>query len=157
MTKTHGSRKIYFAIAFLAIILVVALIFAYKIYFPSAYSSTSTRQWVPIEVNSENLPNVLESTSIIHDLPDESLISLIIGESKYILDKYSVVVGELANPDVKLTLPDEYFDIIGQVGICSALVRAQQRGDLGISFSGSTASLAWKYRALGKYRSCLGA
>ena len=158
MTEKN-SVKIYFAMAIVALVLVLGIFFAYRIYFPYTTSDSSNvlpQQWVPINVNSENLPIVLESNSIIQDLPEESLISLTIGESTYKIERDSVVPGKLTNPDVEIRLPEKYFELIGQSGFCGALKIAKENGEIEISFSGSTTSLAWKYRALGKYRSCLG-
>jgi len=153
MPEVKKSHKVRYAIIIVLIVIVVAGYFAYRMYFPK--SSTGGSSWVPVEVNSQTLPNVLESTSVVHDLPEEGVISLKIGSSSYKVEKDSVVPGEVANPDVQITLPDKYFDIIGKSGLCNALKQATNSNELEVSFDGSSTSLAWKYRALAKYKSCI--
>lgn len=117
---------------------------------------TEQTTWTPIEVNQGNVANVMTQSSFVQDIPKEGVIALYVGEKGYTLTRGKMEAGIPGSPDVTVTMPESYLDVLGQSGWCVAMQQAYHNQDVGIEMHGSTASLAWKYRALEKYRLCLG-
>lgn len=141
----------------LALVLAIVLVLSAVVWFTMFRTeSGATSVWQPIALTSQNLPGYLEQFRPVQELPDESSIALTVGENSYAIQRGSVHEGEAVNPDLEISLPSDYLDIMGEHGWCTALHTAQSRGDLHVVFHGSESELAWKYRALFKYRNCLG-
>lgn len=151
-TKTKSKKKWIIAGVLIAVLL-VAVVIVWNITRPS---SVATSTWQPIELTSANLPSYLSQFQPVNELPEDSQIALIVGNSEYVVTKGSVALGKASNPEITVSLPEKYFDIVGQKGWCAGVQEAQRNGELGVSFNGSPASLGWKYRALLKYRLCIG-
>lgn len=112
--------------------------------------------WTPIEVNQGNVASVMTQSSFVQDIPEEGLIALYVGDKGYTITKGKMEAGVPSSPDVTVRMPESYLEVLGQSGWCVAMQQAYHNQDVGIEMHGSTASLAWKYRALEKYRLCLG-
>ncbi len=149
--KKKSKRKYFIGIIILLAIIVVGY-FTWSYFFPKREGTP----WVPINLTAENLPSYLERLNAIHDLPQDGVIALTIGSSPYTIEKGKVREGLPSSADLSITLPDAYFEIFGQYGWCAGLQIARQRGELGIELGGSETGLLWKYKALAKYKGCLG-
>src|SRR3989338_11004811 len=112
--------------------------------------------WQTVDLTKDNLPTYLERFKPVHDIPEEGVIELAVGDEGYTISKGKVIRGAPADADVKLTLPVSSFEVIGQQGWCAGLQQARADGNLGIELHGSETELAWKYRSLFNYRRCLG-
>jgi hypothetical protein len=135
------------------VIIIAALIGGFM-FFGKEESSGST--WTPIEVNQDNVASVMSQSSLVRDVPEEGVVAFYVGNTGYTITKGNMVKGAPANPDITLRMPESYLTVLGQYGWCVALQQANQNQELGMELHGSTASTAWKYRTLEKYRLCLG-
>ncbi len=114
-------------------------------------------------VNYSNIEKVMSSNYLIRAIPSEGVISLIIYnfsnkniEKMFILTKSSFLEGEIENPEITLRIPSFYLDKLNNKNFCTIIQEANSKGDLQFETSLSTTSLAWKYRALLKYKDCFG-
>lgn len=117
--------------------------------------SASYAAWQPIEVTLENLPNVMEQTPYVQELPRGALIELYIGSTPYTIVKGSLEEGSPANPDVTIKIPEKYLSVMGQYGVCAMVYAANKAGELTVEAHQSGTSLGWKYKTLVKYKDCL--
>lgn len=145
-------------IVLLAIIgaLVVLGIVTYSLLSYFGIIGTSSAGWTPREITQNNVAQILSQTNIMQDIPEAGIIAAYIGDAGYTLRKGSMSAGAPSNPDVTLRIPESYLEIMGQYGPCAAFAQARQDGVLGIEMHSESSSLAWKYRGLAKYKSCLG-
>jgi hypothetical protein len=146
-------KKTWFIVSALVIIAAIVFFVGWKITRPA---QASVGVWQPIELTKENLPAYLSQFQPVNELPKDSEIALRVGSSEYIVTKGDVKLGKASNPEITITLPEKYFEIVGQKGWCAGVHEAQVNRDLDVSFNGSPAALGWKYRSLLKYRLCLG-
>ena len=123
----------------------------------------SSQEYVMVSVTKENLPQFLNSISIIDDLPENGEIELRLfnfnsgersWEETYVMKQGGAYQGNAENPDVIILLHSKYVTELGN--ICPTLQQANRNGDLGFEFHDSTASLLWKYKKIVKYKDCLG-
>ncbi len=140
----------------IATVIVAVIAVGLIIVFTRSNSTSNVQTWQPISITAESLPGQLSDYGAIEKLPSDSTLELIVGQNHYTIKKGLVTQGTPENPDITFTLPASYFSIMGQYGWCSALAYARQQEDLGIQLHGSSAGLAWKYRALADYKKCLG-
>ncbi len=117
---------------------------------------TTSAGWTPREITQSNVAQVLSQTNLIQDIPEEGVIAAYIGDEEYTLRKGSMSAGVPSNPDITLRIPETYLATMGQYGPCAAFAKARGDGALGIVMHTESSSLAWKYRGLAKYKSCLG-
>ncbi len=150
--KLRGRKWKYVLIV---IGIIIILIFIAWLFLKTPKSS-GNMVWEPIDLNSENLPEYLGRFTLVHELPESGLIELAVGNNVYTITKGEVAVGKPDRPDIVLTLPASYLEIMGQHGWCAGVQRALADGNLGIEFKESQTELAWKYRSLFSYRKCLG-
>lgn len=143
-------------IGFGVIAVASALLFYASITGFSLFGSASTSKWQPITITQTNVASVLSRTSLVHDIPQEGVIAAYVGEKGYTIRKGVMEQGVPSNPDVTVRLPESYLEIMGQYGPCAAFATARNNGELAIEMHQSTSSLAWKYRGLARYKSCLG-
>lgn len=153
LTSQPGRKKIWIILLILVGIMVILGIGAYLLFLKPV---PSTGTWTPIDLTTENLPSYLSQFSPIQELPEEGVILLAVGDTKYTITRGGVSPGAPAQPDIALTLPESYLKVIGERGWCAGLSQARANGDLGVALQGSETSLAFKYRVLAKYRSCFG-
>lgn len=135
------------------VVLVVAVVAGFMFFGKEESSGTP---WQPITVTQENVASVMSQSSLVHDVPEEGVVAFYVGEKGYSITKGKMESGAPANPDITIRMPESYLEVLGQHGWCTALAMAQQNQDLGLELHDSTASVAWKYKALEKYRTCLG-
>src|SRR3989338_1914407 len=118
--------------------------------------SVQTGTWTPITVTQDNVAAIMSQSSLVRDVPEDGVVAFYAGNTGYTITKGKMESGLPVSPDITITLPESYLAALGQYGWCAALQEARRNDDLGIELQGSTASFAWKYRALEKYRLCLG-
>ncbi|MEK6894378.1 MAG: hypothetical protein AABX10_02860 [Nanoarchaeota archaeon] len=107
-------------------------------------------------VGEDSFPTYLETHPAIESMPKSSSIGVIIGENNYEIDGRSVYLnnGEMDN-DIEVILPENYETIIGELGLCDAIKKANSDNDLKIELHANKATLLLKYRKLLKYSECL--
>jgi len=118
-----------------------------------------------IKITYDNF-NLLSKTEMIKALPDDAVLVLQFIknndiEKSYIVTKSKIEeinkeeISKLA-PDLIITIPSSYLDNLTTANFCSIIQEAKNNGDLGIDLKASKTSLAWKYKSMFKYKSCLG-
>ncbi len=151
MLDKRGSAR-FVLIGFFIVALLIAGYFIYDGFFAKPPSSA----WTPREITQENLPSELGRLAVVQEMPESGVIGLRVGEEDYAISGKSVSSGLAENADISVSLPESYLDIVGEQGWCAGLQQAKANGDLQVDLRQSTSSLAVKYRALLKYRECLG-
>lgn len=146
-------RKLYII---LGVILFVVLLCVSIAWYLGLIGSAYGEVWKPMVITQENVAQVISSTNLVQDLPNEASIQLNIGDKNYILRKGSMSEGKIENPDVEISIPESYLEVMGKYGPCVAMANARKNQELSISTGTSASNLAWKYRSLAKYKSCLG-
>jgi len=118
-----------------------------------------------IKITYDNF-NLLSKTEMIKALPDDAVLVLQFIknndiEKSYITTKSKIEeinkeeISKLA-PDLIITIPSSYLDNLTTANFCSIIQEAKNNDDLGIELKASKTSLAWKYKSMFKYKSCLG-
>ncbi|MFA5993103.1 MAG: hypothetical protein WC796_05345 [Candidatus Pacearchaeota archaeon] len=119
---------------------------------------------VNINGESVSLESYLASQDFVKDLPKSASISLKLYnfnsgerqvENVYAITKGSVRAGFASNPDVEIMIHSKYLDDLKN-GLCDAVAKAKDNGDVGIETKISTTSLMLKYAGMMKYKSCFG-
>ena len=77
-------------------------------------------------------------------------------EKSYILKKGSVKEGDLSNPDLIISINSNYLSSLTNKNFCEIIKKAYSNGDVSFETSLSKVSLAWKFKSMMKYKSCLG-
>jgi len=130
---------------------------------PASSTTKSTSKSITAPITQATFPSYAQSQPIINDIPDGTEILLKLynfntGERQwdvsYIVKKGSVIEGTLDNPELTLTLSSKYLADLNQIGFCATVKKANANGDLGMEFGVSELTLAWKYRAMMKYKEC---
>ncbi len=154
--KVKSNKKYFIATGIVIVLAVlVATIFLYSFDFSQSTSTKSAAGSGFTEaVTMETLPAFLESTEFVNDLPRNSKINLLVGDNEYMVTKNSVESGSYPDPDVTITVPESYVEQMDN-GLCETLSTAWDNGDIGVETSLSNLQLAWKYKGMMKYRSCL--
>jgi hypothetical protein len=145
---------VWLVTAIVVVMLAIGAVFAF-IFMPSSSNHTNSSLDIKMNVTEANFPVYLASTSLVSDLPSDASILLKTETKTYAVQKGTVVEGTLANPDIIMTLPSSYITQFSN-GFCATVHKAYAKGDLGISLNIGSTSAAWKYRALLKYKSCIG-
>lgn len=107
-------------------------------------------------VSEGSFPTYLETHPAIESMPKSSSVGVVIGENNYEIEGRSVYLSndEIDN-DIKVILPADYEEIIGELGLCDAIRKANTENNLKIELHASKATLFLKYRKLLKYSECL--
>lgn len=148
-------RTLFIIVGVIAFFVVGAIVAMRMLGFGLFASTDESRSWEPMIITQANVASVLSSTNIIQDMPDDARIALYIGDQAYRLSDEGMSAGVISEPDVTILIPESYLTLMGQHGPCAAISTARVNGDLHIELHEESASLAWKYRSLGKYRSCI--
>lgn len=107
-------------------------------------------------VSEESFPTYLETHPAIGSMPKSSSVGLVIGSKNYEIEGRNVyLINEHANEDFKITLPENYETIIGDLGLCEAVRKANKDNQLKVDLYVNKAFLLLKYRKLLKYSECL--
>lgn len=143
--------KIFIVLGILLVLIIGAGTYVYFEYF-----YLPVGKWTPIELTKENLPSYLERFGAIDDLPADSEIQLYVDNIPYTISKGKVDIGETTSADIVINLPGKYLEVMGEKGWCAGLSEAKNNGDIEIKVNGEGEDLLWKYKALVKYRDCIG-
>ncbi len=144
------NKKVTIAVV-LGVIILLALIYVAFLFRPVKYVPH-----VPVELDPETLPGYLSSLQLIDDLPRHSKIQINFGEYEYYVLDGEVVEGQEENPEMILSVPEEYIDRIGEVGACQASSEALDKNELSLEKLISDTELLWKYQSMLRYKDCLG-
>ena len=147
---------LWLIVSIAVVILAIAGIFVAPLLGWGSHSSDSaegTQQ--NVIVTEANFPTYLASTNLVKDLPGDASIILKTEKKTYAVQAGSVTEGSLDNPDMIITIPSSYIPKLSN-GFCTTMQEAYKSGDLSFSLNIGSASAAWKYRTLLKYKSCLG-
>lgn len=107
-------------------------------------------------VSDESFPTYLETHPAITSLPKSSSVGLLIGNKNYEIDGRNVyLTDDQGSKDIKITLPEGYETIIGELGLCDAIRKANKDNQLVVDIYASKTTLLFKYRKLLKYGECL--
>ena len=139
-------------------VLALALIVGAAIWVNSYFfqSSVGLSKHVPVELNEQNLPAYASQLSVVQDLPKDSKILVSFGNINYeVYNGQMRKVDSVNDAEISVYLPEEYIERIGEVGVCQALREANKGNEIGFESSLSDTQLAWKYKGMLKYKSCL--
>ena len=147
----------------------VVLVFALFLHYGVSSSSKASSQVVDsspsFPINYSNFEPVMSTNPLIKEIPHDSPVLLKfynfnsgvrVWENSYVLSNEGVVGGSLDDPKLIITLDSKYLSVLNNQNFCSVITAANRNSDLGIESSVSKTSLAWTYKSLVKYRSCLG-
>jgi len=118
-----------------------------------------------IKINYGNIAQVLSATSLVKELPKDTLLSLRFynfnsgtrqWEKSYIIKKGEVKERNTENADITFTLHSKYLKQLTNKNFCSIIKQARANKDLGIETGISKAKLLWKFKGMLRYRKCLG-
>jgi len=118
----------------------------------------------PEQVDFSNIAPTLSGTAIVQDFPSKVTAGLRfftfvggnrIWQNEYIITKGSVVEGQSKDAEVKVILHSKYVERFYREDFCNVLKDANKNGDLGYETHLGTIALAWKFKSLLKYKSCL--
>ncbi len=139
----------------LLVFLVVVVLAVSVMFFLGKESGSESFVRDPVILDSESLPAYLENYKLIDELPRETNIQLRVGTTGYTIVKGDVKSGFIDDPDVSISLPEEYFIKLGY-GLCPALRNAVKNGEMKAEMHLSKTKLLWKYKGLMKHKDCLG-
>ncbi len=107
-------------------------------------------------VSDGSFPTYLETHPAIESMPKSSSIDIVIGNNNYEIEGRNVYINNNeVDSDIKVILPENYESIIGELGLCEAIRKANSDNDLKIELYTNKATLLLKYRKLLKYGECL--
>ena len=128
-------------------------------------ANPSNVQAQAIKITYDNLASTLSRTNMIRDLPDDAVILLQFYnfnsgeraiEKSYVLTQGEIKEGTTDNEDILIYIASKYLEQLTTANFCSIVQEAKSNGDLGIELKSNKVSLAWKYKSMMKYKSCLG-
>lgn len=138
----------------LGIALLLAVAFGMFIFIDSFNGKLNEATGLVVEEKS--FPTYLETHPAIESMPKSSSIELVIGNKNYEIKGGNVrASAEELQGDIKITLPQDYESIIGELGLCEAIKKANRENQLKVELYESKAVLLFKYRKLLKYSECL--
>lgn len=107
-------------------------------------------------VSEQSFSTYLETHPAIESMPKSSSVGLVIGSKNYQIEGKSVnEITDHGEEDLRITLPENYETIIGDMGLCEAIRKANSENQLKVELYSSKAVLLLKYRKLLKYGECL--
>ncbi|MEK6909165.1 MAG: hypothetical protein AABX23_03880 [Nanoarchaeota archaeon] len=139
----------------LSVIIFLALAFVMFLFIDSFNGNLN--EATGLVVNTESFPNYLETHPAVESLPKSSSLELIIGSKTYEIDGKNVILsdGKNTDKDIKVILPQGYESVIGEIGLCDAIKKANKNKELDFELYVNKATLLLKYRKLLKYSDCL--
>lgn len=107
-------------------------------------------------VSEDSFSTYLETHPAIESMPKSSSVELVIGDTSYEIEGHNVYVSEKQiDHDLKISLPEGYEKVIGELGLCDAMRMANKDNSLNVELYSSKTMLFLKYRNLLKYGECL--
>jgi len=157
-------RKTMITLIVILAILLVGFYF-YGSYKNSSKSNIVSKPSATISVNYTNFAKVISENSIVKALPEDSALLLEFYnwkndtkniEKTYTLRKSKVTEERVSNPDITLSLNSKYLSQLTNKNFCNIIQQANKARDLEMNSSLSKVALAWKFRAILKYKECFG-
>lgn len=160
-------KKIFSILILVVLVSVVSglFVFAYVSSLEKESSVVANKTSTPaIPINYSNLASVVSKNSMVKAVPLGSTILLKFYnfdseerafEKSYIITTGKIVEGE-AEADIVLLLHSKYLKGLTNKNFCSVIQKANKNKDLGIETELSSAALAWKFKSMYEYKSCLG-
>lgn len=96
----------------------------------------------------------MNNQEMIKNMPDDSKISLVMGNKSYKMNDGKIVEGVEEKPEIIVHIGEEYKGEIMK-NFCGGLQKARKEGNLWWESNVSSIKLAWKYRKMLEYKSCL--
>jgi len=139
----------------LVVLIFIGLAFAMFMFIDSFDSNLS--EATGLVVSGESFPTYVETHPAISSLPKSASIGVKIGSNVYEIDGRDIHdVDSLADDnDVVVTLPEGYESVIGELGLCDAVRKANGENNLNVEIFSSKTKLFLKYGRLLKYGECL--
>ncbi len=129
-------------------------------------STNSSKVVTPtISINYTNLEKELAKSSIVRAIPAEKQIllkfysfnsSVRVWEKTYLLSAGKIILTNLSEADIVLTLDSKYLAKLTNKNFCDIIKDANTHGDLGFETDSSMVKVAWDFRSMKQYKNCLG-
>ena len=112
-----------------------------------------------------NLEEILANNEMIQKLPEDATLLLAFynfdsgkreWEKTYILTRGNVEEGTTEEYEIKLIMHSKYLTILNKDNLCDVVKTAKSNQNFGSETQLSSLSLAWKFKSMLKYKSCLG-
>jgi hypothetical protein len=125
-------------------------------------SSNTTTPTIPI--NYSNFEKEIAKNGMVKAIPENSEILLRfynfstrerVWENSYSLTTASVKKTDSSSADIVLSISSKYLSELTNKNLCQIIQKAKSNGDFGFETELSTTSLAWKFKSMFEYRSCL--
>lgn len=140
----------------LAVTVIVFLALAFGMFLFIDSFDTNLNEATGLTVSSESFPTYLETHPAVSTLPKSASIGIKIGETAYEIEGQDVGhAQELSGKDIVVSLPQGYETVIGELGVCDAIKKAYNDGQVSVETYASKTVLFMKYRKLLKYGECL--
>ncbi len=109
-------------------------------------------------VSTDSFQTYLETHPAIENLPKKAAIEIQIGENDYEIEGQNVKLSnkDVDEKDIKISLPEGFEGVIGELGLCGAVKKAYNENTLNVETYASRVSLLLKYHKLLKYSDCIG-
>jgi len=169
MKKKKGRREKIIVILVIALIIITVVIIKNRTIlgaFLGIKNNKIIADDIPeVNINYDNLASALSGSKLIQDLPKDGTIVLRFynfnsgsreWEKSYILKKGEVVEDYTEDTDMVITLRSDYLGPLTNKNFCSMVQTANQRGDLGLEYQVSKATILWKFKSMMKYGDCFG-
>ncbi len=160
-------RKIKRVKLLIAVGVLVIIIAVLGYFFMPGKSSTGAITRTPtVNITYSNLAPELSKNSMVKALPTGVEIVLKFynfnsgvrkWETAFLIEKGNITVTSPdATAEIVLTLHSKYLKGLTNKNFCSVIVQANKNGDLGFETNLSSVALAWKFKSMLQYKSCLG-
>ena len=143
--KKRLNSKLIFILLFM-IVVIVSSVFAISFLKHEKPKNTNQIPTPTISINYSNIEQQLSKNSLIKDLPKDSDSIL----------KFYNLKSDGSNPDLIISINSNYLSSLTNKNFCEIIKKAYSNGDVSFETSLSKVSLAWKFKSMMKYKSCLG-
>lgn len=143
------------------LVVVLSSYYAYGYFFPEPkVPGTPTPT---INITYDNFAKELSRTALIRAIPSnaEVLIKFYnfnsgtrVFEKNFIIKNGNLQETTQESAEVAILLHSKYISSLTNKNLCSTFKTANRAGDMAIETKLSTASLAWKFKSMAKYKDC---
>ena len=147
-----------------AILLVVVAIGAGTLFTLIKNPASQTYSTPAVNITYSNIQTELPKTNVIQALPKDAVILINfynfdsgekVIEKSYILTNGGMIEGS-RDSDLIISIHSKYLSELTNQNFCQVIEEAKANGDLGIETNLSSTQLAWKFKSMYSYRTCLG-
>jgi len=148
----------------LLLVIIGLFVFAYVDSLPKEVSTTVSKPSPTILINYSNFAQVISMNAIVKKIPKDSTIILNFYnfntgereiEKSYIITTGKITEG-ISDGEIILFMSSKYLSELTNKNFCTVIKKANDNGDLGFESKLSDAALAWKFKSMYEYKSCLG-